>query len=262
MPPDLLAHRVEGDGSPLLLVNGIAMTMASWDPVVASLPGRRIIRCDLRGQLLSPGRPPSTLEGHAGDVARLLDHLGNGPVDVLATSFGAAVAVNLAAARSDLVRSLILVAAVDRATPDMRAEIARWRAATLRALEEHDGTLLAEAIEPAVYSPRWLRTHPHLVTARRRALATLPSSFFQGLAALLATTGVLDVAGIAAGVTQPALVAAAGEDRFMPRERSRALAELLPNGRFTVLPGLGHAAVIEDPEAVAHLVRHHWQGRP
>ncbi len=40
----------------------------------------------------------------------------------------------------------------------------------------------------------------------------------------------------------------------MPLERTRALADLLPQGRFTILPGLGHAAVIEDPAAVAALV--------
>ncbi len=35
---------------------------------------------------------------------------------------------------------------------------------------------------------------------------------------------------------------------------SAVLAGLLPRARFTILPGLGHAAVIEDPAAVAALV--------
>ncbi len=248
------AFRVDGDGEPLLLLNGIAMTMASWQPVVVRLPGRRIVRLDLRGQLLSPGRPPAHLRGHAEDVAALVDGLGVGPLDVLATSFGAAVAVVLAAHRPDLVRSLVLLAAVDRATPAMRSEIRRWREACLEALRRGEGSILADTIEPAVYASSWLEAHREEAAARRRALASLPRSFFEGLAALLATEGALDVTAAAPRVTCPALVAAAGEDRFMPLERTRALAHLLPRGRLTILPGLGHAAVMEDPAAVAGLL--------
>ncbi len=52
----------------------------------------------------------------------------------------------------------------------------------------------------------------------------------------------------------PSVAAAAENDRFMPLERTRALADLLSQSRFTILPDLGHAAVIEAPELVAGLV--------
>lgn len=254
MTSEPLAHRVDGDGEPLLLLNGIAMTMASWEPVVARLAGHRILRCDLRGQLLSPGPPPERLQDHAADVAALAENLGMTPLTVLATSFGAAVAVVLAAARPELIRSLVLVAAVDRATPAMEAEIVRWREGCLEALQRGDGSILADTIEPAVYSRRWLETNRNQVAVRRAALASLPPVFFENMAALLDTAGGLDVAEAAPRVSCPALVAAAESDRFMSFERTRALADLLPEGRLTVLPGLGHAAVIEDPAAVAALV--------
>ncbi len=57
----LLAHLVEGDGLPLVLLNGGMMTYASWEPIAAVLREQwQVLRCDFRGQLLSPSFGPTT----------------------------------------------------------------------------------------------------------------------------------------------------------------------------------------------------------
>ncbi len=93
-----LAHEVAGQGPPLLLLNGGLMSLRAWEPVVTRLRTQfTVIRCDLRGQLLSPGAPPATLSGHADDVCALLDHLGIGQAHVAGASFGALVGITCAA---------------------------------------------------------------------------------------------------------------------------------------------------------------------
>ena len=88
----MIFHTVDGSGPPLLLLNGIAMSAASWQPVAEPLQRHfAVIRCDLRGQLMSPGSPPRDVGGHVDDVVEVLDHLGSDAVHVLATSFGGAV---------------------------------------------------------------------------------------------------------------------------------------------------------------------------
>ena len=84
--PRLLAHRIEGEGPPVVLLNGGMMTFPSWEAVAAPLRARyRLLRFDFRGQLLSPPATsdavPSDLAGHAADLAALLDRarLGVGP---------------------------------------------------------------------------------------------------------------------------------------------------------------------------------------
>ena len=112
--PHVLTHRVDGDGSPLLLLNGGMMSMAAWEPIARRLAARhRVIRCDFRGQLLSPGPPCASMEDHADDVAALLDALGETRVDVVAASFGAYVGLLLAARHPERVHSLVAATVTD-----------------------------------------------------------------------------------------------------------------------------------------------------
>ena len=64
---------------------------------------------DLIGHGRSSWAAPWTLEGNAEALAELLDQDADGPVVVVAHSFGCAVALRLAAARPDLVAALLLL---------------------------------------------------------------------------------------------------------------------------------------------------------
>jgi pimeloyl-ACP methyl ester carboxylesterase len=111
----VLAHTVSGDGPPLLLLNGGLMSYPAWEPLAGPLSGRfRLVRCDFRGQLLSPGPAPTTLEGHAADLLQLLDALQIESAHVAGVSLGALVGVTLAAGAPQRVRSLIAMNATDR----------------------------------------------------------------------------------------------------------------------------------------------------
>ncbi len=250
-----LHHRIEGSGEPLLLLNGIAMTAGAWEGVAALLARRfSVIRCDLRGQLLSPGPPPEDVGEHAVDVAGLIRAIGLGPAHVLATSFGALVALLLAARFPELVRSLCLVAATDRFDGAMRSEVGRWRAACREALASGNKGLLVDAMHPAAFSESFRAEHAEDLARRRNQMQDLPDRWFEDLDALMASTGPADLGPELARVRCPVLVVAAEHDGFIPVDRTRALAEAIPGAGFRILEGAGHAAVIERPLAVARLV--------
>ena len=110
----VLAHRLDGEGPPLLLLNGGMMSFGAWEPVARRLAERhRVVRCDFRGQLQSPGVPPARMEGHAEDVVRLLDALSILRVDVVAASFGAYVGLLLAALHPGRVASVLAATVTD-----------------------------------------------------------------------------------------------------------------------------------------------------
>jgi len=246
---DLLAHTVDGDGEPLMLLNGIAMTMASWQPIAEPLARRfRVIRCDLRGQLLSPGTPPEDLGGQAAEVIALLDALGVDRAHMVATSFGGAVAALLAARHPERVRTLVTIASAVGFTDSLAEGVSRWRAAALTAADGEDRDALSNALEPVVYSPAWLAAHRAERALAREATARLPDRWFLELAELLATAGGASVAADLPAIRCPTLVIAAGEDGFIPRERCRAIAEAISGARFEVVEGAGHAVVLERPE--------------
>jgi lipase len=73
------------------------------------LPELAIAAPDLIGHGRSSWAAPWTLEANAAALADLLDAEVVGPVVVVGHSFGGAVALNLAAARPDLVASLVLL---------------------------------------------------------------------------------------------------------------------------------------------------------
>jgi pimeloyl-ACP methyl ester carboxylesterase len=79
-----IAYETAGDGPPLVLLNGVMMTMQSWALQVLRLSSRfRCVLHDFRGQLRSgkPGR--TTLQQHVDDLRALLDHLGIARADVV-----------------------------------------------------------------------------------------------------------------------------------------------------------------------------------
>lgn len=250
----MMYHRVDGDGEPLLLLNGIAMSIASWDEVARPLAQRfRVVRFDFRGQLLSPGEPPRDVLEHARDVVGLLDRLAIDRAHLVATSFGGAVALLVAARWPGRVRSLVSIASADAFDESMAEEVARWRQACLETLETGDRGSISDALEPVVYSPGYLAAQEQERALRRRQIAALPDAWFAGLAGLLDSTPSVALAGELAAVACPTLVVAAELDGFIPLARTRALAEGIRGARFILIEGAGHAVVVEQPQRLASL---------
>ena len=250
----MIYHTTDGSGEPVLLLNGIAMTAASWGPVAAPLAERfTVIRCDLRGQLMSPGTPPADVGDHVRDVVEVLDHLGLDPVHVLATSFGGAVGALLAARHPERVRSLLIVASADGFTETMAAEVARWREGVVASLDGGDRGVLSDVLEPVVYSPAYIEGHREERALRRQQIAALPTQWFEDLIGLLDSAESFSLAGELGAIRCPTLVVAAELDSFIPLDRCRALAQAIPGADFSVFEGAGHAVVVEQPEEVVAL---------
>ncbi|HZJ05517.1 MAG TPA: alpha/beta fold hydrolase [Nocardioidaceae bacterium] len=102
--------RVQGEGEPLLLLNGLTRPLESWEPFAEALSGRTIVSFDAPGVGGSPTPIlPLPISMLAGLAASVLDDAGFATVDVLGFSHGGAVAQQLAAQASSRVRRLVLV---------------------------------------------------------------------------------------------------------------------------------------------------------
>jgi pimeloyl-ACP methyl ester carboxylesterase len=252
--PVTLYHQIEGDGESLMLLNGIAMSAVSWDVVARPLAkSYRLIRCDFRGQLMTPVAPPADVAEHADDVARLLDHLGIKSAHVVGTSFGGVIGTLVAARHPERVRSLTTVASADGFDESMADEVARWRAACVASLEGPDRGHLSDVLEPVAYSPGWVAAHQAERAQRRAQIEALPDQWFEGLVALLDSAHSLRLRDELAGVRCPTQVIAAELDGFVPLDRARGLAEAIDGASFEIIEGAGHAVVVEQPKRVVEL---------
>jgi pimeloyl-ACP methyl ester carboxylesterase len=251
----VLTHRIEGDGPPVVLLNGGMMTFPSWEAVAQPLRERyRLLRFDFRGQLLSPPATADTvpidLAGHAADVEALLDRLGWESAHLIGASFGAEVALELAAGRPERVRSLVVITAMDRETPEFRRGSDDMRAVLARRLEGGDQALFYDLLVESVYSEGYRRVEAATLAARRAQTDQLPRAWFEGVDRLLAALEGFDLTTRLGSVRCPALALLAADDRIMDESRARALAAAI-GAEVVVHPRSGHALVVEDPHWVA-----------
>ena len=102
-----LAYEDQGSGESLILVHGSWTNRHSWDRVARGLAERfRVVRHDRRGH--SESSPASgTLEDDAADIAALAEHLELGSFHLVCSSRGGVIGLKLAAARPELVRSIV-----------------------------------------------------------------------------------------------------------------------------------------------------------
>jgi pimeloyl-ACP methyl ester carboxylesterase len=105
-----LFYELTGSGDPLVLVHGSWVDHNHWQFVVPDLTRSfRVLTYDRRGHSLSerPLGQGSRREDEE-DLAALMEALDLAPAHVAANSFGASIALGLAARRPDLFRSLIV----------------------------------------------------------------------------------------------------------------------------------------------------------
>ncbi|HXT19826.1 MAG TPA: alpha/beta hydrolase [Thermoanaerobaculia bacterium] len=257
---EVLAHQVDAEGDePLLLLNGGMMSFAAWEPVAAPLRAvraegggqrYRLIGCDFRGQLRSPGAAHEQLAAHAEDVAALLHHLDLGPVHVVGASFGGLVGVELAAAHPELVHSLVVATAAIRADEAMDASTDRMIALIRIGLAGGDLGFVHDLMADQFFSAAWREEHAADLAARRTQVAALPRWWFEGLLGILAAVRSYDVSVAASRVRCPALVVVAGGDEVMKPDSCRELAAAL-RAEAVEHPTAGHALIVEDPSWMA-----------
>ncbi|WP_432122955.1 alpha/beta fold hydrolase [Streptomyces sp. S1] len=97
-------------GEPPLLLIGSPMDATGFATLASHFPDRTVVTYDPRGvsrSVRTDGAAETLPEEHADDLARLVEALGAGPVDVFASSGGAVNALALVARRGDLVRTLV-----------------------------------------------------------------------------------------------------------------------------------------------------------
>jgi 3-oxoadipate enol-lactonase len=254
---DVLAHTVSGDGPPLLLLNGGLMSYAAWEPLAGPLAAAcRLVRCDFRGQLLSPGVAPPTLDGHADDLLRLLDALGIESAHAAGVSFGALVGLTLAARAPSRVRSLIAMNATERITPEIAARGAPAREAAHAAATGGDGGRLLDLVVETTWSPEYRAAQAPALAVRRQAVSLLPRTWFAGVEQLMAALEDLDLRPLLPRIACPTLVVGGEADVTFPAEHSRALADGIPGARLVLIPEGSHGLIIERAPQVVDLVIH------
>jgi poly(3-hydroxyoctanoate) depolymerase len=243
--------RDEGDGPPLLLINGLGSNIEGWDPLTRLLPGRRIIAFDAPGTGASPPLPrPARLPQLADLVAELLDAVDCPRADVLGFSFGGALAQQLARCHPSRVRRLILAGTIP-GTGGLQNPLAVLRVLDPRRVAQLHMHRPYETIAPLVGGVT--RRDPAAYDAYEDARLAHPPSYSGYAMQVLALCGWSSIPWLHT-IAHPTLVLAGDDDPLVPLVNSSIFVRLMPDCRRHVVRGGGHLFPVDEPESVAGII--------
>jgi 3-oxoadipate enol-lactonase len=241
----LIAYEEYGAGDPVVWLQGTGESKHGWVGQISELSdGYRCVATDHRdvgeSTYVSDPYTPAHL---AADTAAVMDAIGVGPAHVVGYSLGGATAQELALARPDLVRSLVLLSTWASSDEWFKAEMRNWQSIRRQHLDDEAGFL--DALGPWLWSPATYAM-PGFVEGLHAAMMSeeprqRPDGWIRQCDADIAHDAAarLDAVGV------PALVIVGEDDICTPPRYARELCALLPSAELVQIPDAGHGAIGE-----------------
>ncbi len=153
-----------GSGEPLVVLNGIFMSCASWRAFVPSFSAHnRLLLLDLADQGASGKLDHEyTQELQERVVLAFLDHLGLDSAHLCGVSYGGEVALRVATRHPDRVDKLVLANTTAFTSAWLRDIGRSWE----HAMNSHDGHVFFKTCIPVVYSPGFYEANYEWISAR------------------------------------------------------------------------------------------------
>mgnify|MGYP001059632973 CR=1 FL=1 len=250
-------YRKQGSGTPLLHIHGSAFGHRNFEKLTPFVAEHfMVIDFDLPGYGESRGKLGKNMEEIADQVAALIRALGYERIDIHGTSFGAMIALTLAARHPVLVDRLVLscfLARYDNAARMMRAT---WK----RAARESGMDAVADLTSVAGFARAFYdrpEAQMQLEAMRKAFSQNTPEAFIAGTEAIERT----DLTELIPLIKAKVLLIAGAEDNmtpFNPAPSGVGFAQIkdrFADAKLVVLPDCGHYLVIEQPKLVADTIR-------
>ncbi len=233
-----IAYWRSGEGPPLALVHGTAADHSRWASVLPAFEQRfTVYAVDRRGRGGSGDSGDYAIEREFEDVAAVVDSLGES-VNLLGHSYGALVALE-AALLTENVRKLVLYdPGIEVAGEEVYPHEVIDRLEALLDKGDRDGIVVTTMREVAGLPPEvveHMRSQP-VWQARVAAAHTIPRELRAVKAYRFDPERFRDF-----GV--PTLLLSGGDSPAALREAGETVDEALPDSRFVVMAGQGHAAM-------------------
>lgn len=237
-------YEVHGQGEPLLLIMGLGAAATGWEAQIPDFSREyQVIAFDNRGAgRTDKPKEPYTISQMADDAAGLLDVLGIPCAHVYGMSMGGMIALEMALSHPLRVRTLILggtMAGGPKAVTASSALLQEWIASSMLPPEQ-----AARAVLKFLYSDEFIARNGDRLVERWVSLSHLrpPQDALQRQLRAIAQFNAYDRLD---RIRAPTLIIAGTEDKIVPVENARILAERIPGAELVELPGAGHGFLME-----------------
>lgn len=269
---DFADEAARDEPTQVVLIHGLGGAHVNWLALGPRLRGRaRSLAVDLSGHGRTPWLGTSTIERQVELVTALVQKEARGPVILVGNSMGGLIALRVAAARPDLVSSLLLLSPLIPQPPftPMDRDTARMLLPGLpllgpwlyrRRLKKLGPTGVVEwllsliAVDPTGIDAAVKQAHRELASER----ATLPwaiPAFVQAVRSCLWTALRAGAYfGALADLRVPTHILHGERDRIVPLSAARWVHARRPDWTLEVLPGKGHVPMLEAPDLVCQRI--------
>lgn len=248
-------YETHGEGEQtLVILNGIMMSTASWQPFVKYLSKHyTLVLIDFYDQGKS-----EYLEGmtytqdlQVNLVAHVIKALDLKHVLLLGISYGGEVAMKVAARHKDLLQGLVLANTTAYTNPQLKAIGDSWNYAA----STRDGSIFFKATIPPIYASRFYEANLEWLEAREKMFTeVLTPAWYDGFTRLVISAEKHNALHEVRGITCPTMIIGADEDQITPLSCQKQLNELIEGSKFVVIQKCGHASMYEKPSEFIAIV--------
>lgn len=253
---DTIWYRREGSGAPLLHIHGSAFGHRNFSRLTPFMARQcQVIDFDLPGFGESTGAGTRDMAGLGELVFQLIRALGHDRVHVHGTSFGAMVALSLAAQHPEAIDRLVLSCFLARYDQAARAMRGTWK----QAARDSGMAAVADLTAVAGFARSYFErpeAAEQLASMRMAFAKTAPEAFIAGTEMIERT----DLSPLVAQVRAPTLLLGGDEDTMTPYAPAGSgigfaqIRHQLPDCEVAILQQCGHYLVIEQPEEATRLI--------
>ena len=248
-------YEIHGEsGTPLVILNGIMMSTASWKSFIPNFSKNNIA---ILVDFLDQGQSERLTEPYdhsiqVGALEAVLDHLPYEKYTIMGISYGGEIAIQYALKRPDKVRSLVLANTCCRTSDWLRKIGDGWNAVAKTGV----GEAYYLTTIPVIYSTGFYEREKAWMERREGTLIPYFSrpDVLESLIRLTDSSRNYDYTDRVSEISCPTLIISCSEDGLVPPTEQILLHEKIKGSHYVTINGSGHASMYEDPLSFCAIV--------
>ncbi|MCH4886019.1 alpha/beta hydrolase [Acidaminobacter sp. JC074] len=246
-------YEVHGQGKPLIILNGIMMSTASWHQFLDGLSDYQVILLDF----LDQGRTDDAKDYNHSDqvdlVKCVVDDLNLDEVNIIGVSYGAQIALQYAIKYP--VHQMMILNAALYTTPWLSDIGKAWQLSAQAGNPE----LFYHVTIPYIYSHKFYNEHDEWMKDRKKYLLDVfNEKFFQRMIRLIESSEAYDIRETARRIHADVSVIGAEYDYLTPADETREIAKAIKGSKWHFIKNCGHASMYEQADMFLENLHKHF----
>lgn len=246
-------YEISGEGKPILLLNGIMMSTASWtyfkDPLMMN---NKLILLDFLDQGQSAKLEGEyTQEVQVDLIYALLQELNIEKISIVGISYGGEVALQYALKHGNTIDRLVLFNTTAKTNPWLRDIGRSWILSGDNPLNYYLTTI------PIIYSPKFYNENIKWMENRKELLTKNVfnnKDFMRSMDRLTFSAENYDIIDRLGEIENYTLIVGAEHDYITPLAEQKLLNKKIKNSELIIMPDTGHGSMYERPLLFTSLI--------